>query len=133
MRWGAPLANDLIYANDFIRVPLFFLRFPKNLKSKLFRPPPLQEASKIFRPPFATRPNSFALPLNSKKQKSMMQGSHILGKLHYLRDGGGAGGSGGGEKFWTRREGGAKNFGRVLKGGRKILDASRRGGEKFQT
>ena len=28
----------------------------------------------------------------------------------------------GGEKFWTRREGGAENFGRVAKGGRKILD-----------
>ena len=29
--------------------------------------------------------------------------------------------------------GGVKNFGRVAKGGRKILDVSRRGGEKFQT
>ena len=28
-------------------------------------------------------------------------------------------------------KGGAKNFGRVAKGGRKILDASFRGGEKF--
>ena len=28
---------------------------------------------------------------------------------------------------------GVKNFGRVAKGGRKILDASRRGGEKFWT
>ena len=28
----------------------------------------------------------------------------------------------GGERIWTRREGGAKNFGRVAKGGRKILD-----------
>ena len=30
--------------------------------------------------------------------------------------------AGGGEKFWTRPEGGAKNFGRVAKGGRKISD-----------
>ena len=32
-------ANDLIYANDFIRVPLFSLRIPKNSKSKIIRPP----------------------------------------------------------------------------------------------
>ena len=41
----------------------------------------------------------------------------ILGTFHFsffgLR---------GGENFWTRREGGAKKFGRVVKGGRKILD-----------
>ncbi len=28
----------------------------------------------------------------------------------------------GGEKFWTRHLGGAKNFGRVIWGGRKFLD-----------
>ena len=28
----------------------------------------------------------------------------------------------GGEKFWTSRQGGAKNFGQAAKGGRKILD-----------
>merc|ERR1711884_263845 len=33
------LANDLIYANGFIRVPLFFLRIPKNSKSKIVLPP----------------------------------------------------------------------------------------------
>ena len=33
------LANGLIYANGFIRVPLFFLRIPKNSKSKIVCPP----------------------------------------------------------------------------------------------
>ena len=48
MRWGMvqhllqiriSIANDLIHTNDFIRVPLFSLRIPKNSKSKIFRPP----------------------------------------------------------------------------------------------
>ena len=46
MRWGGAhlpqilisLANDLIQANDFIRVPLFSLRIPKNSKSKIAPP-----------------------------------------------------------------------------------------------
>ena len=72
MRWGGgahlpqiliSLAYDLIWANNFIRVPLFSLRIPKNSKSKIFCPPkwrvqnvpPLRDTSKIFRPPPLTK------------------------------------------------------------------------------
>ena len=47
-------ANDFIYANDFICVPLFFLIIKKNQNPKLFAP--LRDGSKNFRPPpFATQ------------------------------------------------------------------------------
>ena len=60
------LANDLICANDFIRVPLFFLRIPKNLKSKIFRPP-FATRPKFFAPP-SRRVQILSPPLNSKNQ-----------------------------------------------------------------
>ena len=33
------LANHLIGAKDFLRVPLFYPRIPKNRRLKIFRPP----------------------------------------------------------------------------------------------
>ena len=45
-----------------------------------------------------------------------------IGKGRFIIYGMGGHTTRGGEEFWTRREGGAKNFGQAVKGGRKILD-----------
>lgn len=53
------LANDIIYTNNFIHVPLLFLRIPKIQKSKIFCPhlvthptsPPSQHIQNILHPP----------------------------------------------------------------------------------
>ena len=72
MRWGRylphiliSLANDLIYAKNFIHVPLFFLKDSKQFKIHNSSPqlptplPPLAMSPTFFALPFATRPNSF--------------------------------------------------------------------------
>ena len=51
------LANDLIYANNFIR--LFFLRIPKIQNPKIFAP---TFATRPKSPPFVKCPNFFAPP-----------------------------------------------------------------------
>ena len=59
------LANDLIYVNDFNRVPLFFLRIPKNSKFKFYCPS-FATRPKLLAHPFMKRQIIICPPLNSK-------------------------------------------------------------------
>ena len=55
------LANHLICAKDFLRVPLFYPRIPKNRRLKIFRPP-FGTRWKFFAPPPSGRVEKFLPP-----------------------------------------------------------------------